>query len=385
MAQDARTWIFRHLKLQNWKNFRHVDVELGPRVFLVGPNASGKTNLQDALRFLRDIVTRGGLQEAVKVRDGVGPLRCLAARRESSITVSVQVGPRDDGSPWEYTLTFTGAKNGRARVEEERVARGVEVLLHRPTPDDAADPDLLSQTHLEQVTMNRKFRELAEFFGSVRYLHVVPHLIRDPQRYQGPPGDPFGADFIEQVAKTPKRTREARLRRIVRALKPTVPQLGEIRLEPDETGAPHLKGRYVHWRPKGAWQSERQFSDGTLRLVGLLWALLDGTGPLLLEEPELSLHPGVVRQIPQLFARMVAQTGRQIIVSTHSSDLLADTGIGLDEVLLLIPGPEGTEVRPAGTLEEVRTLVTGGLPVAHVVFPETEPPGVEELPLFADR
>ena len=381
MAEGKRAWIFRHLQLSNWKNFRSVDVELGPRVFLVGPNASGKTNLQDAFRFLRDIVTRGGLQEAVRLRDGVGPLRCLAARRQSTITVAVEVGPADGSPQWEYTLRFGASKNGRAKVEEERVADGGRVLLQRPTKGDLRDPELLSQTHLEQVTMNREFRELAEFLGSVRYLHVVPHLIRDPQRYQGPPGDPFGADLIEQVATTPKRTREARLRRIVRALRPAVPQLGEIRLEPDETGTPHLKGRYVHWRPQGAWQSERQFSDGTLRLVGLLWALLDGTGPLLLEEPELSLHPGVVRQIPQLFARMVSRTGRQIIVSTHSSDLLADTGIGLDEVLLLIPGSEGTEVKPAGSLEEVRALVTSGLPMADAVFPHTEPPGVE-LPLF---
>lgn len=381
MAEGKRAWIFRHLQLSNWKNFRSVDVELGPRVFLVGPNASGKTNLQDAFRFLRDIVTRGGLQEAVRLRDGVGPLRCLAARRQSTITVAVEVGPADGSPQWEYTLRFGASKNGRAKVEEERVADGGRVLLQRPTKGDLRDPELLSQTHLEQVTMNREFRELAEFLGSVRYLHVVPHLIRDPQRYQGPPGDPFGADLIEQVATTPKRTREARLRRIVRALRPAVPQLGEIRLEPDETGTPHLKGRYVHWRPQGAWQSERQFSDGTLRLVGLLWALLDGTGPLLLEEPELSLHPGVVRQIPQLFARMVSRTGRQIIVSTHSSDLLADTGIGLDEVLLLIPGSEGTEVKPAGSLEEVRVLVTSGLPMADAVFPHTEPPG-GELPLF---
>ncbi len=379
------TWTFTSLALQNWKNFPAVDVGLGQRVFLVGPNASGKTNLQDALRFLRDIVSRGGLQEAVRLRGGVGPIRCLAARRESDITVSVGVGPADGTSVWGYSLTFSSERNGRARVVTERVEHEGEEIVQRPTGADKGDPALLSQTHLEQVTMNRKFRDLAEFLSSVRYLHVVPHLIREPQRYQGPTGDPFGADFIQQVATTSKREREKRLRRIERALKPAVPQLRDIQLEPDQTGTYHLKGRYVHWRPKGAWQDERQFSDGTLRLVGLLWALLDGTGPLLLEEPELSLHPGIVRQIPQMFGRMVSQTGRQFIVSTHSSELLSDPGIGLHEVLLLVPEAEGTVVRPASSFEEVRDLVEGGLSIADAVFPRTEPEGVEELPLFADQ
>ena len=53
------TWLI----LENWKNLPSVDVALGPRVFLVGPNASGKSNLLDAIRFLRDVVVEGGLQD----------------------------------------------------------------------------------------------------------------------------------------------------------------------------------------------------------------------------------------------------------------------------------------------------------------------------------
>ena len=65
---------------------------------------------------------------------------------------------------------------------------------------------------------------------------------------------------------------------------------------------------------------------------GMLWVLLDGVGPLLLEEPELSLHAGVVRHIPPMMARLGRKTGRQIILSTHSYDLLSDEGIASEEV-----------------------------------------------------
>ena len=116
------------------------------------------------------------------------------------------------------------------------------------------------------------------------------------------------------------------------ALRVAVSQLTDVELWRDERGTPHLRGKYEHWRPQGAWQTEEQFSDGTLRLMGLLWVALEGGGPLLLEEPELSLHPEIVRFLPQMFARMQRRTGRQIILSTHSPDLLRDDGIGLDEV-----------------------------------------------------
>ncbi len=139
-----------------------------------------------------------------------------------------------------------------------------------------------------------------------------------------------------------------------------------------------------HWRPKGAWQSEDVFSDGTLRLIGLLWALQEGKGPLLLEEPELSLHPEVVSYIPQMFARAQRQQGRQLLVSTHSSEILRDEGIGLDEVLLLFPGEGGTVVKPSGSLAEVKTLLEGGQSLADIVIPQTRPQRAYQLTLFGE-
>ncbi len=177
----------------------------------------------------------------------------------------------------------------------------------------------------------------------------------------------------------------ARLRRIRDALRVAVPQLSGLELWRDEVkGTPHLRGKYEHWRPQGAWQTEEQFSDGTLRLMGLLWAILDGSGPLLLEEPELSLHPEVVRFVPQMFARIQSRAGRQILVSTHSTDLLRDDGIGLDEVLLLRPGVEGTTVELARDRQEVKLLLDGGISLAEAVMPLTRPPHAEQLALLGD-
>jgi len=375
-----------HVRLANWRNFVQADVPLQGRVFLIGPNASGKSNFLDAFRFLHDLVAvGGGFEEAIARRGGVSKLRCLAARRYPDVEIAASVTRGTDGPKWNYHISFSQDNRQRPILKQEFVRLSGRTILRRPNEEDREDPARLHQTYIEQVNVNRDFRELADFFRSIRYLHLVPQLVREAVRYVGRSSDPFGSDFLEQVARTPDRTRNARLRQISKALRVAVPQLQELQFFRDEAkGAPHLRGKYEHWRPKGAWQSEEQFSDGTLRLLGLLWAILDGSGPLLLEEPELSLHPDVVRFLPQLFARMQRRTGRQVLVSSHSADLLRDEGIGLDEVLLLKPHAQGTRIQAATDLAQAKALVDGGVPLPDVLLPETRPPRPEQLALFGD-
>jgi len=382
MTQEQR---FRRLRLKNWKNFVQVDVALQGRVFLVGPNASGKSNLLDVFRFLRDLASSGGgFQEAVSRRSGVRAIRCLAARRYPDIEIYVEMQRSGDSPLWVYELAFYQDNRGRPLVRSERVLRDDEVVLDRPKEADEADPARLTQTYLEQVNVNREFREINEFFASIRYLHIVPQLVREPDRSVGRTNDPFGGDFLEQVAKTQPRTRDARLRHIQNALRIAVPQLDEIRLTRDARGTPHLSGKYQHWRPQGAWQNEEQFSDGTLRLMGLLWVAMEKQGPLLLEEPELSLHPEIVRMLPQLLARAQRKSTRQLIVSSHAPELLRDEGIGLDEVLLLIPDSEGTRISTAAEMEDVCTLLESGVPLDEIIIPKTRPEHASQLTFFGD-
>jgi energy-coupling factor transporter ATP-binding protein EcfA2 len=378
---------FTRLKLENWRNFLSLDVALQKRVFLVGPNASGKSNILDAFRFLRDIADpqAGGFQAAVAKRGGVSQIRSLHARRYPNVVIEVEMDLNGAGGMWTYRLEFTQDNQRIPKVSKEQVSHGSTTVAIRPSSDDSADPNLLTQTYLQQVSANKNFRVVAEALAQIRYLHLVPQLVREPDRSVGRERDPYGGDFLEQLAKTPKRTLDARLRKIKDALKIAVPQLEELGLYRDPVkGVPHLKGLYKHWRPKAGWQTEEQFSDGTLRLLGLLWVFLDGAAPLLLEEPELSLHTEVVRHIPQMMARLGRKTGRQMIVSTHSAELLSDKGIAAEEVLLLFPSRTGTSVEVAAEDQQVKALLEGGVSMAEAALPRTAPLNVDQLDLFSE-
>jgi predicted ATPase len=336
---------------------------------------------------LRDIVKAGGgLQSALTQRGGLSKVRCLAARREPDVEIEIELGEADSERQWKYAIGITQQVRGYRQpvLRFEKVWRGTDLIVNRPDKDDVTDNLRLTQTHLEQISANASFRDVARFLDSIRYLHLVPQLLRHPEAFQGSwnDEDPYGRNFLEHVAKTPEKTRRSRLRRIEAALKDAVPYLKNLVDTKDEAGVPHLEAVYEHWRPNAGRQREDQFSDGTLRLIGLFWSLLEGDSPLLLEEPELSLHSALVTHLPALFFRLQTRRKRQLFVSTHSADLLSDRGIGADEVILLLPDPEGTKVQSAAALPEIENALLGGLSVADVALPKTKPATLENLNLF---
>jgi hypothetical protein len=369
---------FTRLRLENWRNFRQVDIELAGRVFLVGPNASGKSNFLDAFRFLHDVASRG-FQAAVRSRGGVSRLRNFSAPQNSDLRIAVSIGSGDRPDLWAYEVRFREDSSGRPILTAERV-QGEGFEMSRPDDADRQDPVRLTQTALEQISLNKGFREIADFLSTVFYLHIIPQLVRDPDRSTGKTADPFGEDFLHQMADVPPDLLRERLDWLTGILRSAVPQLDRLEVERNGSGRPHLRARY---QPSGRWQTEADFSDGTLRLIGLLWAhLVQPSGPLILEEPEMSLHAEIVRRLPQVFALMQRQEGQQVLLSTHSPDLLRDEGIGLNEVLLLLPGDQGTEVRSAASFPEVVSLLEGDMPLAEAVLPWTQP---EEAHTFALR
>jgi predicted ATPase len=377
------------LTLKNWRNFRTLDVPLQEVSYLLGPNASGKSNLLDVFRFLRDIskAKGGGLQTAVADRGGISKLRCLHARTDNEVLIDVELGSSPDAPrQWRYVLGFKPEGKGAQRIliSSEEVWQGDTRLFQRPDKADRQDAMLLTQTRLEQIGANAQFRELADFLGATVYLHLVPQLLKFADKIGGQrlEDDPFGQGFLERVAKTNERTRSARLTRINRALALAVPQFKELRFKKDDLGHPHLEALYSHHRPNAGWQSEEQFSDGTLRLLGLLWSLQDGNALLLLEEPEISLNDAIVKQIPLILSRLQRdrKVRRQILVSTHSEALLSNPGIDGRGVVLLHSGTDGSKARVLDD-DEAR-LLQQGFSVAEVVLPKTRPEAVDQLGLF---
>jgi predicted ATPase len=210
------------IRLQNWRNFRQVEVPLSPRVFVVGPNAAGKSNLIDAARFLRDIAKPGGgLQRAISQRGGLSKVRCLAARSKSNVEISIDIEDPSGQEDWRYEVGITRQVRGHREtiLAFERVYKSGKLLLERPDKADRKDELRLTRTHLEQISANSEFRFIAKFLEGIRYLHLLRHPeIGTNFGHE----DPFGGNFLENIARTPEKARRSRLNRIESALREAV-------------------------------------------------------------------------------------------------------------------------------------------------------------------
>ena len=372
------------LKMRNWRNFTNVDIALNETVYIIGPNASGKSNLLDIFRFMRDIVNPkgGGLQQAIDIRGGLKKIRSLAARQPPWIELEFEF--RDDsqnieGEPeWRYVLRINYEGKGRQRpiVFKEEVWQKGTKLLERPDENDKKDPERRIQTHLEQINMNSQYREVSNFFSDVLYLHLVPQLLKfsDQLSLRHLESDPFGQGLLEEIAQTQKRTRDFRLRSIENILLKVIPNLEQLRFIKDEaTGRPHIEMLYNHWRPNAGWQREDQFSDGTLRLLAILWTLLASNRMILLEEPELSLHKAIVEQIPDLLYKTrqrKKKSGGQILVSTHSEVMLSSKSLE-GNFLMLQPGQGGEATTIVPPSDADIQAMQAGLSAADILLPQT--------------
>ena len=361
-----------HVTAHNWRNFKNLDVAVADRLLIVGPNAAGKSNLLDLFRFLGDISRKGGgLAAALEARGGLSRVRCLFSRNNHKGELAIMVDLRDGEDEWRYELAIKGKKGGHNHpiVVREIVTRNGSELLSRPDANDDRDPDQLTQTHLEQISANREFRPIAEYFAKVNYFHLVPQMIRYPQAGGASPRA-FGSSMIADMNATPVRTRQAWFRRIERALQSAVPGFETLRLEVDKAGQPHLIAGYRNWRRNPSEQNETDFSDGTLRLIGLLWIIISSPangGVLLLEEPELSLNAAVVQKLASLLAMAQRGTSMQVILSTHSPELLDDEGIRPGEVLVLQVTSDATAANQLSEIAEVEAQISADLPLSEVV------------------
>lgn len=379
--------ILTRLEAVNWRNLRQVNVAMERRVFAVGPNAGGKSNFLDAFRFLSDLAVRGGgLFPAIEKRGGVRSLQCRAGEGDG---FGLAVTLAGESATWRYAVGVRtrGQDDPSPVLKYERISKDGQIILERPDADDRADPVRMEQTFLENVTANGAFREIAAFFAGTIYRNLYPSSAREETRhlrgmFPGIPSDESLRSFLFEVMSAPADVRKNRIAKIEAALRLVVPQLKKLSLSKLDEDRFQFESMFEHWRP-GEKLPQEHFSDGTLRLISILWALLESESLLLLEEPELSLHPSIARHLPGLIYRLKRQRPGQTVLTTHSAELLSDPGIDGREVLLFLPDEHGgVAVRSAADLPEVEALIDAGMSIGDVVLPRSQPPRVEELGFF---
>jgi predicted ATPase len=359
----------QRLELTNFLSYREAALDLNGLVALVGPNASGKSNLVAALKLLGDIPTYG-LQTALLRRGGFDQLRHRSRGRpyDPSLAIEFQVSPEDQTS--RYELHFAAVAGGRYAVklergeiysERERFAftqrRGkleVEAPEGFPLPRENVEIPEGQSSMPFAVTWGGY--ELWQLLTGLQVVEINPARVRELQ--EPTPGRIFEPDGSNTA--TAFEALNARERReLIDELSAIVPGLDRIEIR-------RFSNLLTLQFFQMAGDARREFlatqmSDGTLRAFGIILALVQPTKPIamVIEEPEVAIHLGALRTLVEILESHTDET--QILLTTHSADIIDALDV---EALRVVWAEEGvSHVGPvaAHTRETVRTgLITPG-------------------------
>jgi len=320
---------------------------LGPRLqisparlsVLVGPNGSGKSNLLDACSFVRDSVTQG-LTAAITHRGGIDSVRRRSQGRPFDVHIELDI--RLSGGSAHYAFVITGDRKEEYRVKSETasVTGGGEVFRFERVGSDwkgleGVAPRIDEQSlALTALGGTREFKPLVDFLSGITVYSIFPDTLRVPQRFDSSrPMEEHGGNWVSVLRDLVK---DANAKKdLVRGLAKLTGDIEDVRVT---SAAGHLIAEFKQrskTKKSKQWFDAAQQSDGTLRVAGLLTALVQQPPlPFIgIEEPELTVHPGV---LPMLYdyLRQSSEVS-QILLTTHSPIILDVLDLERDAVFVV--------------------------------------------------
>lgn len=335
-------------------NFRSLDaktvLELSRLNFLVGVNGSGKSNVLNALTFVREAV-RMGLPGAVTKNNGIEAVRRHSSGHPRNVMIALEM--EIEGCPAVYGFEMTGDKGEEYRVKREWGSihdpggkkTFFEIIAGRWTGPENLRPNLDEQSlAMTALGGDPRFKPLWEFLANMMVYSIYPDVLREPQKFSSEtPMKSRGDNWISILHQQEKKnwTKE-----LIAALQRLTGDIDGIKVT---KAAGYLIAQFRHKTSsdKGKkWFDAGRESDGTLRVAGLLTGLLqEPVLPVIgIEEPELTVHPGA---LPLIFDFLQEASRRsQILVTTHSPILLDFLPLEEERVFVVQRSESVTSVLP---------------------------------------
>jgi predicted ATPase len=401
----AKPVLLKRVVLRNYKSYANCSVALGPLTFLVGPNGAGKSNFLDALRLVTESLN-ASLDHALRERGGINEVRRRSSGHPTHFGIRLEFSLPDGTDGW-YAFRVGAMKRGGFEVQEEECHvygsgitedRFYKVEKGRVTGSHAQVLPVAASDRLYLVAASGlpEFRPLYDALSHMGFYNLNPEVIRDLQ----PPdtGEVLRRDGSNLASVLSLMTKEGEntRTRVVESLSKVVPGITDVTVK-------HVgKKETLEFRQRvGSNETPWRFlaenmSDGTLRALGVLTALFqspnggDRRVPLVgIEEPEAAVHPGAAGVLRD--ALIVASKTTQVLVTSHSPDLLDDKTVRDDWILGVASLNGETRIGPlddAGrsvireNLYTVGELLRQGQLTPDAAFIETTP--ARQLELFGD-
>ena len=378
------------VRMVNFKNFADETLKVGPFTVIVGANASGKSNIRDAFRFLHGIGRGYTLAEILGGKYGPGGQREWVGIRGAPNEI-LRMCPASPGVPFWFSLgveldseetrtsysikvAFAPDSPDGFRLMDEELRGGLELvyktveshdLLLKLTADEAGKSWIeisRSQPALTQLSTKYSWRDLnarREFnivLGKIRYLELMPERMREPSitgaTMLGDGGENLPS-VLEAICADSQRGHN-----LMSWLRELIPMdVKDFDFPRDPSGRVHLQIVEGNGRKVSAYSA----SDGTLRFLGILAALLGPNegGLYFFEEIDNGIHPNRLWLLLDLIEQQTTEGNIQVVTTTHSPALLAwmsDTAFENTSVVYRYQYWADSVIRPIAGLYNLREL-----------------------------
>jgi predicted ATPase len=352
----SQTVFIQRVVLRNYKSIGNCDVRLQPLTYLVGQNGAGKSNFLDALHFVRDALT-GSLDHAINERGGLNEVRRRSSGHPTHFGIRLEFRLKDGREGW-YAFDIGAMASGGYEVQHERcVIEGIgkgpffRVAKGRLIDSSESAFPAITSDRLALVAASgfTAFRPVFDALTAMGFYNLNPKLMRELQKPQdGRLLKPVGENIASVIGHL-ERVAPDRVNMIKEYLQSVVPMVHGMErkaIGPMET----LEFRQDMAGAKHPWKFLAQnMSDGTLRALGVLTALLQSNvdySPTLIgiEEPETALHPAASAALREVLVEAAKHT--QVLVTSHSPDLMDNGGIDVNAILAVVSEGGETKIAP---------------------------------------
>ena len=313
MAQELDS-----IKISGYKSIREATVELTSLNILIGPNGVGKSNFISIFKFLRHVI-EGNLDYYVQAKGGAGRLLHYGEKVTKNIKIELGFPPNY------YYLELTPKADDGLFIGLERAGYLTDQqfqyweVVAKSTAESSLEETARTKGKVAKFVFEvlkswrvYHFHDTSDSAGVKKYANVADYsyLFEDAANL---------AAFLYIL----KNTETAHYERIVKTIQLVIPFFKDFRLEPNPLNQDTIR---LSWYEKNSDKvfTAADLSDGSLRFICLATLLLQPHLPklILLDEPELGLHPSAITVLAGLLKK--ASQRSQVIVSTQSVNLLSD-------------------------------------------------------------
>ena len=304
------------LTVKNFKSIRDQTLRLGKLNVFVGGNGSGKSNLVGVFRFLNRVVS-GELQTHTAASGGANAILHFGRKRSPLLEMATEI--QDDQEKVRYEFQLQPDAVDRFFISQER---------HQSSfPSNAGFKVDLGSGHSESRLKASTFSSAQHVYSALSSYRIYHfHDTSSEARVKQTQSLDNAAALLADAANLAPFLRRMRkvspghFQNIEGAVRQVVPFFAGFHLEPDDSG----RNLLLAWKEKGHEEPfpAAALSDGTLRFMCLATLLLQPSLPavILLDEPELGLHPAAIHLLAALLDS--ASTRSQVLVATQSVTLL---------------------------------------------------------------